>query len=189
MIYSRSFFRRYIETALCFQNDRPLPSCNDMIRMELIVDRFPWSSQQYRDYRDYGEFFPEIESNLTVILDRSTGLGRLHNTVLVYFELGRQDIYEALFSLDFSRLKALFGSRTVIMDVGADFINSDDCAGGPDPNYEERSKRIARSLEQEMVPAMGPTIVRYSDENVCLEFYPLEHMQGNLGAQAEIMQI
>lgn len=77
----------------------------------------------------------------------------------------------------------------VIMDVGADFINSDDCVGGLASNYEERSKRFIRVLEQKMVPTMGPAVVRYSDENVCLEFYPLEHMWGNLGAQAESMQI
>lgn len=125
----------------------------------------------------------QIECTLNASLDMFSGRSIHRNTILIKLQSWSPNIHQKLYEYLFRRLKALVGFRMVTVDAG------------PGPGIFDGEVRVkgyrnlGLRLKEELVPIMGPAIVRQVDLITCLEFHPLKHMQANLLASADTSRV
>ena len=176
IFYSESVFRYHIDSCGHSAMYSPGEASNRMMKIDVDIGKLG----SYNGYLQ--RVHPDgIAGDLCTTLDKSSGLSSLRDTISIKFQLAPFYVYQVLMSGHvFQTLKALVGFRTVIVYVGP----PPDFSTGHKENDEEFIK-IARAIEEEMVPTMGPTTVRQVGLRTYLEFHPLEHMQADLRAQVD----
>ena len=175
IFYSESVFRYHIDqyhnTALC----SPGEASNRMMKIDVDIGRLGPNNMYLPRVRPDG-----IEADLCTALDKFSGLSNLRNTISIKIQLAPFYVCLVLSEHVFRILRALVGFRTVVVYVGP----PPDFSTGHKEN-DEQYIEIAREIEEEMVPTMGPITVRQVGLRTYLEFHPLEHMQADLRAQVD----
>ena len=178
--FSESTFRYDFSPYIPMKEIIRAPALERMMKIEF---EFNCVSSAQRSYSPYGD---EIENNLSVTLDKLTGLDSLRNTLVLDFRLLVHHLNDFLSGHLLRRLKALVGFRTVILDVGP--MSGPEFWNGQVPDWEGY-KGITRAMIEEMVPTMGPATISQVGHITRLKFRPFEHMRANLSGQAEKLQM